>query len=138
MNPSQFARLVEAIPTAHVIEAFMDQLLSTEHYDEEEGASTWLDHPDSQCTQCTSSARVIASHFGGKVVGYQIEEGDSQTLVGSSSGGHDFAVVGPYVVDYWGLHVEETLPKGVFDRTDPSDSEAIKAYYKNESDWATL
>ena len=62
-----------------------------------------------ECGKCTNGADLIAKHFGGYVAGYPMGEEYKQSLVGYDCGGHDFAVLGNYIVDWWGLNYEASL-----------------------------
>jgi hypothetical protein len=105
------------------LDAFARQLLDDEVYNDELGASEWpvekhkLSDEDwgeerIQCGRCTNSARLIAQKFGGKVYGYGIEE-NPEALLGQDTYGHDFAVIGGYIVDYWAAHFTGDSPQAV-------------------------
>lgn len=57
---------------------------------------------DNACGVCTNGAMIIALKFNGAVVGYFISASDPQTLIGDITLGHDFAIVGDFIVDWWG------------------------------------
>lgn len=94
-------------------------------YDEEGGFYFWpqvdaarmLGKGD-QCGICTSGARLMAEKFGGFVAGYAIDPEDPQTLVGAVAFGHDFAVVGDFIVDWWGWEYEQSLESPVIHRAE--------------------
>lgn len=121
-----------------LIKAYLEELERTEIPDEDVG-SHWA-VPNSpyeySCTRCTSSAMLIATKFSGKVFGYELEMEETLTI-GSESGGHDFAVVGDYLVDYWAAYVSCCLPKpGILHLT--QDIEIIKARYLPRDQWEEL
>jgi hypothetical protein len=107
-------------------------------YDESGGFYFWphveglvRDGFDCRCGICTSGAKLIAKEFGGFVAGYLIQQEDPQTLVGAVTGGHDFAVVGPFIVDWWAWEYEHSLEGPVILR-----SKGIRfGKYKRETAW---
>lgn len=90
------------------IELFMAELFETEKYDEAEGYHYW-DRPSglkeeripSGC--CTNSARLVANKFGGKVFGFA-HQFNKTAVVAKDCFGHDFAIVGDLLVDWWAFH----------------------------------
>lgn len=115
------------------------RLRSLMDYDEEGGFYFWP-HAEglaregfgSQCGICTNGARLIARKFGGVVAGYHFDEHDPETLVGTVAGGHDFAVIRPFIVDWWAWEYEQSLKCPVILR-----SEGILAgKYKPEAAWS--
>jgi len=109
------------------------ELVRLTQYDAKAGISFWL-HISSDCNECgrcTNGAKFIAQKFGGFVAGYEIERTDPHTLVGADAGGHDFAVVGDFIVDWWGWEYEGALETPVLTR-----AEGIAlGKYKAEQDW---
>lgn len=97
-------------------EACLD-LRKKEVYHERVGVYYWphiaadLEYPEgpAECGVCTNGARIIASMFEGRVSGYPIDPSESRVLVGAKAYGHDFAVVGHYIVDWWGWQYECSL-----------------------------
>lgn len=96
---------------------FCNLLCRDEQYDEVIGYHFWkeingrrLSWPLGECGQCTCSASIISHEFQGKVAGYEMHSGDAKTLVGYACFGHDFAVVGDYIVDWWGWQYEQAIP----------------------------
>lgn len=94
-------------------------------YDETEGFTFWpsvaaLDSRDyeSQCGICTNGAKLIAQKFGGFVAGYLIHPEDPRTLAGADVYGHDFAVVGDFIVDWWGWEYDCSLEIPVISRAE--------------------
>jgi len=117
---------------------YLHQLEKDEIYDEDLEMSIWrvegYSH-DLSVTQCTSSAMLIADTFGGKVYGYSLdmEDNDSEKI-GSDSGGHDFAIVGDYLIDYWGRYVNgDKKLKPVLHLKE--DAKEIEKYYLPQSEW---
>ena len=85
-------------------------------YDETAGFYFWpnvatMESPDyeSQCGICTNGAKLIAKNFAGYVAGYLIHPEDPRTLVGADVYGHDFAVVGDFIIDWWGWEYAGSL-----------------------------
>jgi len=65
------------------------------------------------------------------VAGYAIDRDDPQTLIGADAGGHDFAVVGVLIVDWWGWEYEQAVDCPVILR-----AEGIAlGKYKPEQTW---
>jgi len=109
------------------------ELVRLSEYDAKTGLSFWphVSKDCNDCGRCTNGAKFIAQKFGGYVAGYEIERTDPQTLVGTDAGGHDFAVVGDFIVDWWGWEYEESLETPVLTR-----AEGIAlGKYKAEQDW---
>jgi hypothetical protein len=108
------------------------------HYDEAEGFYFWpnvdglaISEHANQCGICTTGARIIAKRFGGFVAGYLIDPGEPRTLIGADVFGHDFAVVGDFIVDWWGWEYEGSLELPVILR-----AEGIAlGKYKPEEAW---
>jgi len=66
------------------------------------------------------------------VAGYAIDRDDPQTLIGADVGGHDFAVVGDFIVDWWAWEYERSLTTPVLAR-----AEGIAlGKYKPEQTWS--
>jgi hypothetical protein len=117
---------------------YMRDLVKLEHYDNNLERSVFTEHPfvnDMLAIICTNSAMMVAHKFGGKVYGYDIDEGDSNELIGYSSGGHDFAVVGDYLVDWWAENVE-CVGRAVLHLV--NDKELINRIYKMPSEWRVV
>lgn len=55
---------------------------------------------------CTHTAILVAKKFNGRVFGYPIHEYD-ENIIGILSGGHDFAVIGNLIIDWWATKFEE-------------------------------
>lgn len=82
-----------------------------------------------QCGRCTNGARLIAEKFGGFVAGYPIGPEDPQDLIGAFAGGHDFAVIGLFIVDWWAWEYEQAIPSPVMLRVEG----VARGLYKPES-----
>jgi hypothetical protein len=80
----------------------------------EGGFHYWPHAGGIECGVCTNGARLIAEKFGGFVAGYEITPGESRALVGANVFGHDFAVVGEFLVDWWGWQYEQSIESPVF------------------------
>ena len=118
------------MPSRSEIEAYLRHLADSER--QEEGVSVFPD--GSPTTICTSSARLVARKFGGKVYGYYIDD-DNPDLVGNDSGGHDFAIVGNYLVDWWAHYVENSDFPAVYDLTDRRDQKLTARRYIPREEW---
>ena len=119
--------------------AYCSFLSSSSVYLDDPGCSVWPwvegEHRK-QCGVCTHGAQLVAEKFGGKVVGYSVHPHDDPDLVGRGCFGHDFAVVGPYLVDWWGRDYEEGIPRPVLHLEE--DAELIRRKYKPESEWREI
>ena len=89
-------------------------LTKTMAYDNEVGAYYWphvgiIKEPEDlcECGICTNAAILIAKKFNGYVVGYPVNM--NFKFVGHTAGGHDFAVIGDIIVDWWGWQYEKSL-----------------------------
>lgn len=114
------------------------KLVDLMDYDEEGGLYFWPGAEDvagkglkCRCGICTNGARLIAKKFGGFVAGYSIDSDNSRILIAADVGGHDFAVVGPYIVDWWAWEYDHSIEDPVILR-----SEGIRlGKYLPETDW---
>lgn len=92
------------------IQKYLRHLTEIEYYNDDYEMSMFpagLFRDELSVTRCTSSAMMIAAKFNGKVFGYQIDTDDNSPIIGAKCGGHDFAIVGDYLVDWWSEYVEE-------------------------------
>lgn len=130
--------------TPEQLAAYAKLLFDHEVYDEEEGCYRWpraqyrfsdedFGEEDIQCGRCTNSARLIAQHFKGQVFGYSCDE-NPEAVVGRDCGGHDFAVVDGYLVDYWAHHFCGETNDPVL----PVDSTEVFALYGPSSNWKLM
>ena len=87
-------------------------------YDERGGFFFWPHVGGVECGISTNGARLIARKFGGFVAGYAIDLEDRRSLVGADVFGHDFAVVGNFIVDWWGWEYERSLKSPVLSRAE--------------------
>ena len=117
------------------IEEFLAYLQKTEAYDEEQSFSYWPVEGCPSVTCCTNGARLIAKRFGGVIRGYSCSS-VQDPRVGAWSYGHDFAIVGQYLVDYWGAFVDECLPTAVFHLI--GDADLITRLYGRPSTWVAV
>jgi hypothetical protein len=116
-------------------------LLVRMEYDEQEGFYYWPHiplpyHPDepAKCGICTSGAIHIARKFSGFVAGYEIGSDEPETLVGALAGGHDFAVVGPFIVGWWGWEYDQALDSPVLPRMVGITS----GKFKSQTQWSVF
>jgi len=116
-------------------------LKTTMKYDSQVGLYYWphvceVEEPEgpSECGICTNGAKLIAKKFGGFVAGYRIHPTESRTLIAADVYGHDFAVIGDYIVDWWAWEYDQSLEKPVIRR-----AEGIAlGKYKPEFEWVVL
>ena len=124
----------------NAIEQYLNELERTEVYDEGREMSLWNNTAfvfDMSCTQCTASAMMIADRFGGSVWGYEIPE-EYENAIAADCGGHDFAIVGKYLVDYWARFVNDPEARAIMDMTDPADVQYISEKYLPLGLWQPL
>lgn len=108
-----------------------ERLKREEKYDSNIGYSYWdTDHGELACGTCTNAARIIANKFNGYVAGYRLE-GDEEEIIGADCFGHDFAVVGGYIVDWWAWQYPCTLKCPVVEIAD----DLTWIYYLPQSKW---
>lgn len=113
------------------------RLTQESKYNEEQGYSYW-DTPkgEIQCGRCTNGALLIAEKFGGYVAGYLMDfqpKTWQSELVARDCGGHDFAIVGDYLVDWWAWDYEESIPEPVLHLV--ADAELIARKYLPRAEW---
>jgi len=116
------------------VEAYLAELRDTEIHGEDQ--SVWkVGTRELEVVVCTSSAALVAKRFGGKVMGFWADDNPTAG-VNRICSGHDFAVVGDLVVDYWLREVEEVSPKAVFDLSDPKEAQEAQAWYGPQEKWS--
>src|SRR3954470_12230969 len=69
----------------------------------------WAEEGHQECGHCTNGVYHLAKKFGGRVMGYRIPS-DSPKLAGGGVGGHDFAIIGNFLVDWWAWDYEMSIP----------------------------
>jgi hypothetical protein len=92
---------------------------------------------------CTYCAAKVVRQFGGKVMGFFVDENPGARICrdpcdgGPTMSGHDFALVdGRYIVDTWAFHAHVRLiPKPVFDLEEKKDRELVRWFYGREASW---
>src|SRR5579862_7975235 len=81
------------------------------------------EHATAHCGEC---ARLVVEKFGGEIRGYWAED-NPEAAAGHDGGGHDFALVGHFIVDPWLYHYYVESP--VLDLDIPADAaEAARRY----------
>lgn len=112
------------------IEEFLQELTDSEKYDEEEGVHYWY-NPSGKVESgiCTNGAKLIAARFNGEVKGYATNQ---ENLVGGACFGHDFAIVGEYLVDWWAKIYEEK--KAIWELNNPE----LETHYLPQNQWETV
>lgn len=110
-----------------------------------DGMSVWICSPygthfryELSVTRCTSSAMMIAYDFGGTVWGYEFDDNTDKNKIAFDCGGHDFAIVGKYLVDYWAKYVDLSAGRSILDLTDPGDIEIVIKKYLPLNKWVQL
>ena len=78
---------------------------------------------------CTNCARYLQGSLGGEVVGYEYSE-NAEALIGRQEGGHDFLVVGGFIVDVWAAEAYGTSPTIPLQKT-----RLIRQLYGNPAHW---
>lgn len=121
------------------IQQYIDFLYESEVYTEW-GYSYWphanLEHGNSVCN-CTTGANLICHKFGGKVYGYHIRPDEKyKNIIGFHAGGHDFAIVGEFLVDYWAKYVEDLNNEPILHLV--QDMAIIKEKYLPLTMWRNL
>jgi len=101
-------------------------------YDEVEGVNQFPD--GTHAFFCTNWADLAVKKFGGQRAGFMHEDNPTAT-VAEDSDGHDFALIGDYLVDYWIKFFEGTSEQCVFDLTDPTDKVKVDALYGDRAKW---
>ena len=117
------------------ITAFLAHLTETEQYNEPEGYHFWpAGYPGAPAGSpaytgtCTVGAAIIAKRFGGSIWGYS--ENPVATV---SPTGHDFAIVGVWLVDWWAFNVEGSAPKMIFNLE--TEADLIASLYGPSQAW---
>jgi len=82
---------------------------------------------------CTNSANFIVDKLGGNVMGYYHEDNPTSTI-GRIEGGHDFTILGNYLVDLWYKEYWEE-GKYIYDLTNPDDVFLVAILYGDPSTW---
>lgn len=122
-----------------------------EQYDDTDGFHWWPFHIDGRpvgplgshysslhpCT-CTHGAMIVAKKLGGIVMGYA-EGSNPSAMAGrdiaeGSNLGHDFAIVGQFLVDYWLMMLEGFPAFGILHLE--SDEEEIRRLYGPREMWS--
>lgn len=130
------------MPTREEIQEFLDYLTASEYRDEA------IDLPvfpnifnfefDMDVIRCTSGAMMVAKKFDGKVFGYRFDDDNDEGKVAFNCGGHDFAIVGNFLVDWWAKNVEDSENPEILDMTDPDDMRIIEGKYRHRDAWEEL
>lgn len=121
------------------LQAFLNDLTRNEQYDEQAGYHFWdtphprfPDHPVTDTGTCTNGALLIARQFHGRVVGY-LNQDNPTSLIAPNSGGHDFAIIGDLLVDWWAVHVSENSPHEILHLE--TDRALIDSLYGDREKW---
>lgn len=110
------------------LERFCRELTNSLVQDEEitilpDGNDSWYSY---------NSARIVADKFGGKVAGfYTYEHNNPNAQAVGTDEGIDFAVVGDFIVDWWGSEFEGRPP--VYHMVE--DAAEVKRLYGDPDRW---
>lgn len=79
---------------------------------------------------CHTTAGYIAEALDGAVYGYHVKDNpDAELPLKGNYEGHDFAIVGHYLVDWWAKEMACLSDRDIFDLSDPTDAaEALRLY----------
>jgi len=120
-----------------VFEQFLEALREEEFFCEEE--QEWQFRDGSACGICTSSAMVVARHFGGVVFGYHSIDNPTAFIGEPDYNGHDFALVNSlWLVDYWAWHVAGLVTTPIFDLTNGNDRSIVGRLFGPRSNWSEV
>lgn len=131
IDPTDHNRAVQAT----VINDYLDILNILDRVDPRTNDYCILDGRDYRwgtATRCTNGARWLAYHLNGDVYGYSLSDNPDATI-GETSFGHDFCVVGDFIVDYWGRQFSEVETPGIHHR-----SRLDGSLYGNPDRWEQL
>lgn len=125
------------------IQQFLDELTALEYYDEYFGYSCFKNifnfEFDTDVVRCTTGAMMIAKKFDGKVFGYQIPHTEEyKNKLAYDCFGHDFAVVGSFLVDWWAKYVEHEDNITILDMNNPDDMKIINEKYLARELWSEV
>jgi hypothetical protein len=124
--------------TASILTEYVEQLIRSERYDEDEGCYHFNDGGD-MCGVCTSGALKVAAEFHGAVWGYSADENPLATIGQRICSGHDFAVVhNRWLVDYRGYRYAEAISRPVLDIEKTDDRDIIHTSYGDAERWTCV
>ena len=116
------------------LEAYVDQLIAEEQYDEKE--SVWTFPNGDHCWICTNSAVRIAKEFKGTVWGYWGADNPIALIGWPHYEGHDFAIIQKrWLVDYWAFRISKLSPVRVFDLRRVQERQLVKTLYGSKERW---
>lgn len=116
------------------IKEFVIETIDGLYYDEGRSVTCMSNGVD--MGRCTNSARAIVDVLGGKVSGYYHNNNPS-SIIGEIEGGHDFAIIGNYLVDMW---YPEYWSNGkyIYDLTIADDMFLVAILYGDPTTWEVL
>jgi hypothetical protein len=128
--------------TREQLQEYADFLERDDYYDQEAGYSKFGSDPFgdmASVTCCAFSAQMFTLRFGGSVYGYflDVDDPELECIHGYWSQGHDFAIIGKYLVDWWAKHVEG-CGRVILDMTDPNDILYIQKHYLPLDKWEKM
>lgn len=120
-------------PSIDVLAYFLDQMDEKLIEATDEEGAHWPD-VSGWAACCTTSARIIASRFGGKVMGFAGKDNPKAGIL-ENCDGHDFAVLGHLLVDWWahGYIGTHAYPRRIYNLD--TDAELIEKIYGDRSKW---
>ena len=84
---------------------------------------------------CTETAVLLAEEFGGKVMGYEINENPS-AVIGRDQFGHDFTVIDDrWLADFWASHEGH---RDLYDLENAKDMEEVLRLYGDPATWREM
>ncbi|MFQ5472755.1 MAG: hypothetical protein ACE5FA_07720 [Dehalococcoidia bacterium] len=86
---------------------------------------------------CHTTAGYIAEALDGAVYGYLVKDNpDAELPLKGSYDGHDFAIVGHYLVDWWAKDMAGLSDRDIFDLSDPTDAAEAMRLYGSPDRWS--
>ncbi len=125
------------------IRKYLEHLSSIEAFDEEQQASIFREEEKefiypASIFLCTNSALRVAHKFNGQVFGYDLQNKPQyKNKLAYDYYGHDFAVVGSFIVDWWAKNIDGQA-FDILDMDNPEDMEIIKEKYLPRAEWSPV
>ncbi len=128
--------MIARVPGPEAITAFLSRLDG--EASEAIPGGEWVFANGESVFCCTTSARRVVDFFGGRVVGFFVDENPTAKITANDDG-HDFALIAErYVVDYWAAYVAGVTERAVFDLLDETDAVTISRLYGVKDAWRTV
>lgn len=88
------------------------------------------------CAICTHSARSVAYHFRGVVLGYRCALNPTAVIGSDGYEGHDFTLIDDrWLVDYWAWRVVEMISQPILDLSIDEDRTLASILYGPMNAW---